>query len=113
MNKICTNIPQSKKFVELGIDVYTADMCYPRDAFSNNYDEEPVCHCSGNIGIALPAWSLTALLSILQDYTLQTNTDGTVFVVCESKKPMISNTYNNPVDACYEMVIKLHELKML
>ena len=35
------------------------------------------------------AWSLAALLSILSDYTLQTNTDGTVFVVCESKKPMI------------------------
>lgn len=26
MNKICTNIEQSKKLIELGIDVNTADM---------------------------------------------------------------------------------------
>lgn len=61
----------------------------------------------------LPCWSLAALLSVLPDYTLQTNTDGTVFVVCDSKKPMISDAYNNPVDACVEIIERLHELKML
>ena len=61
----------------------------------------------------VPCWSLTALLSILHDYTLQTNTDGTVFVVCESQKPMISDAYDNPVDACVAMIEKLYELKML
>lgn len=58
-------------------------------------------------------WSLAALLSILHDYTLQTNTDGTVFVVCESKKPMISDAYSNPVDACMAMIEKLNELNLL
>jgi len=47
-----------------------------------------------------PCWSLSTLLSVLPDYSLSTNTDGTVFVVCESKKPMISDAYDNPVDAC-------------
>ena len=61
----------------------------------------------------IPCWSLAALLSVLPDYSLSTNTDGTVFVVCESKKPMISDAYDNPVDACVAMIIKLHELKML
>lgn len=61
----------------------------------------------------IPCWSLSALLGVLPDYTLQTNTDGTVFVVCESKKPMISDAYDNPVDACVAMIEKLHELKML
>lgn len=60
-----------------------------------------------------PVWSLAALLSVLPDYTLQTNTDGTVFVVCESKKPMISDAYDNPVDACVAMIEKLHELNVL
>ena len=64
-------------------------------------------------GKDIPCWSLAALLSVLPDYTLQTNTDRTVFVVCESKKPMISDAYDNPVDACVAMIIKLHELKML
>lgn len=26
---------------------------------------------------------------------------------------LFSENYNNPIDACYEMIIKLHELKML
>ena len=61
----------------------------------------------------IPCWSLAALLGVLPDYTLQTNTDGTVFVVCDSKKPMISDAYENPIDACYELILKLHERKML
>ena len=61
----------------------------------------------------IPCWSLSALLGVLPYYTLQTNTDGTVFVVCESKKPMVSDAYDNPVDACYILIIKLHELNLL
>ena len=63
--------------------------------------------------VYIACWSLSALLGVLPDYTLQTNTDGTVFVVCESKKPMISEAYDNPVDACYTLIIKLHELNLL
>lgn len=61
----------------------------------------------------IPCWSLAALLSVLHDYTLQTNTDGTVFVVCDSRKPMISDAYDSPVDACYEMINNLHKLNLL
>ncbi len=61
----------------------------------------------------LPCWSLAALLSILHDYTLQTNTDGKVFVVCKSKKTMVSDAYNNPVDACVAMIENLHKLNLL
>ena len=59
------------------------------------------------------AWSLAALLSVLPDYTLQDNPDGTVFVVSEKKKPIMSDDYDNPVDACVAMIEKLHELKKL
>ena len=31
MNKICTDIEQSKKLIELGIDMNTADMCWELD----------------------------------------------------------------------------------
>ena len=61
----------------------------------------------------IPCWSLAALLSVLPDYTMQTNTDGTVFVASDSKKPMISDAHDNPIDACYEMIIELHEQNML
>lgn len=59
------------------------------------------------------AWSLAALLSVLPDYTLQDNPDGTVFVVSEKEKPIMSDDYANPVDACVAMIEKLNELKML
>lgn len=58
-------------------------------------------------------WSLAALLDILHDYTLQTNSDGSVFVVCDSKKPMISDSYKNPIDACYTMIVELKERNLI
>ena len=61
----------------------------------------------------IPCWSLAALLDVLNDYILQTTIDGSVFVVCDREKIMMSDTYDNPVDACYEIILKLHELKML
>ena len=73
----------------------------------------PYKHDNGATEGILPCWSLASLLGVLPDYTLQTNTDGTVFVVCESKKPMISDAYGNPVDACYELILKLNELNLL
>lgn len=69
MEQIATTIEQSKRLLELGLDPRTSDMCYPRDAFSSSYDEEPVCHGTGGIGIAMPAWSIGSLLSILRSYT--------------------------------------------
>ena len=33
MNKICTSIEQSKKLIELGIDVNTADMYYDVNSY--------------------------------------------------------------------------------
>lgn len=34
-------------------------------------------------------------------------------MILSGKKPMISDSYDNPVDACVKMIIKLNELKML
>lgn len=109
--KSFTDLQQSKKLAEI-LPIASADMQYisfrhkddtiewiPRLGTPSKYD--------------IPCWSLASLLNILPDYTLQTNTDGTVFVVCDSKKPMISDAYDNPVDACVEMVEKLNELKIL
>ena len=111
--KSYTDIEQSKKLagilplesadmkiLSFGIDIKRRVVPIDDIAVLNREDE-------------IPCWSLAALLGVLPDYTLQTNTDGTVFVVCESKKPMISDAYGNPVDACYKMILKLHEQKLL
>ena len=104
-----TTIEQSRKLAEI-LPLETADMYYacgaiapPDIMIGNKQDYRCYTIC----------WSLAALLDVLPDYTLQTNTDGTVFVICNSKKPMISDAYNNPIDACYEMIIKLNELNLL
>ena len=119
--KSYTDILQSRKLAEI-LPLESADMYWSRCTITDfgdgvlkvSYAVEP-CNISQfrNTKEDIPCWSLAALLSVLPDYTLQTNTDGTVFVVCESKKLMISDAYDNPVDACYTLILKLHELNLL
>ena len=55
MNEICTSIEQSQKLIKLGIDVNTADMCWQNNEFPIGFNDDD----------AVPAWSLSALLSLL------------------------------------------------
>lgn len=109
--KSYTDIEQSKKLAEI-LPVESADMVYVGDdAYIGSM--ETVKNKHGIMFIfnkeCVPCWSLAGLLGVLPDYTLQTNTDGTVFVVCESKKPIISGVYDNPIDACVAIIEKLHD----
>ena len=118
--KSYTDLEQSKKLAEI-LPLESADMCY----LPTHIDDEhnfiaclsPYSVCTKMTDVSIeyctPCWSLAALLNILPGYILQTNTDGTVFVFCESKRPMITKSYDNPVDACYEMILKLHEQNIL
>lgn len=60
----------------------------------------------------IPCWSLTALLSVLPNYQLQTQDDG-IGILCSCNGKFNIMTANNPVDACYEMILNLHELNLL
>lgn len=105
--KAYTDITQSKKLAKI-LSNKTSDMYYwcGEDIRFGGYKAQ-------DMDYDIPCWSLAALLDILHDYTLQTNADGGVSVVCDSKKPMISDSYRNPVDACYEMIIKLKERNLI
>ena len=118
--KSYTDILQSRKLAEI-LPLESADMKWffwkeeidaPKTP-TFGYSKTAAESYKDTEAVYLACWSLSALLGVLPDYTLQTNTDGTVFVVCESKKPMISEAYDNPVDACYTLIIKLHELNLL
>lgn len=118
--KSYTDLVQSKKLAEFLL-LKSADMYYFRQ-IDNDYfppNVESICpiplfkNGKEDFNYDTPCWSLASLLGVLHDYTLQTNTDGKVFVVRESKKPMISDAYDNSVDACVAMIEKLHKLKML
>ena len=65
-----------------------------------------------------PVWSLAALLGVLPEYNLQMTDWGNgkieiKIVVSTDKNNYASKNYDNIVDACYEMILKLHELNLL
>jgi len=65
-----------------------------------------------------PCWSLAALLSVLPLPSLiQDKVDDELFWQCSSYDEdgtLLCETYdNNPIDACVEMIEKLHELNLL
>ena len=70
----------------------------------------------------IPCWSLTALLDVLPKNldigrpVLATNYRGYYWVSYFDeymKEKFTSKIYNNPIDACYKMVLKLHKQKLL
>lgn len=132
--KAYTNIKQSKKLAEI-LPLESADMHYNvvgdaiigdyqsgissarsvAKAYKKNPDE-----FAKNV---IPCWSLAALLDILSEKSHSINEDGAVCL--DSYKGiewdlLMENTNlgwvtkkSNPIDACYEMILKLHELKLL
>ena len=120
--KAYTDLEQSKKLAEI-LPLESADMYYftiIRDypysqgkiktiakimdgSFSSNYDT--------------PCWSLTALLEILNDAVIY-KTDEYIalcyyFDNVQGFHKKLLCKGNSYVDACYEMIIKLHELNLL
>ena len=56
------------------------------------------------------AWSLAALLDV---YPMIVGRDMDMYCCWQNSKHLCSRHYDNPVDACYEMILKLYELKLL
>ena len=121
MNKICTSLEQSKKLMELGIDVNTADMCWTNHCYSavrssmtiaaKTFDEYKSLldrfNDSASIDVFIPAWSLSALLELIPSnvflYSRLVKWDNSYYM---EKREML---YDNPVDAAFEMVCWLKE----
>lgn len=120
--KSFTSLEQSKKLVKI-LPLETTDMCYVWDyehmcytpelfGFIQNQNNEGVEY------IDYPCWSLAALLGVIKsvaDYTMQSLDCKKSFIVCElGDKPWnITAQYDNEIDACVEMIVKLHELNLL
>ena len=133
MNKICTTVEQSKRLIELGIDINTADMHYYKNSFGdyieglyNSSDLKEGCQLKGIEYI--PAWSLSALFSILPIVYTNNKKEicGPLHVdIIDSETPFVlwyvnplhkgdivelqTKEYDNLVDACVEMILKLKE----
>ena len=141
MNKICTNIQQSKKLVGLGLNVNTADMHYTYRHWE--IDEETVgsqsdAYIGFNLGFYygvdngetyhyIPAWSLTALLKLMPFHIIENNERYGFYQVKGFNKQgetyrfgyktnndsflFETSLHNDVVDSAFEMVCWLKKMK--
>lgn len=118
-----TDLEQSKKLAEI-LPLESADMCYIKHASSDNptwrFDNDIPPMVLSNIPIneitveTLPCWSLAALLSVVpEEVSLNSFKDGNWNAMVQQIGKIIYSDANDPVDACCELILKLHELNLL
>ena len=125
--KFYTDIEQSKKLAEI-LSLESADAKYGYIApyeysdrmYDAGYDEIPypiafIKKDYSNFFVEeyddeLPCWSLAALLNVLPSATLDSSNDHHFRIHCMKR---YTEWYDNAVDACVEMIIRLNELKIL
>lgn len=115
--KAYTDIEQSKKLAEI-LPHESADMHYIKHSFENFYNPIPFIGKYSKIHDEIPCWSFSALFNIFDWPKLSTSSlgDGTIGImisVYPNGYRHDSGWYDNPIDACVEMVLKLHELNLL
>lgn len=124
--KSYTSLEQSKILAEI-LPLESADMCYDGYALDNDGNHPVRLHkLDGEYDI--PCWSLAALYTILPNNEKESTTlsrggwkiEPPEYLDnwwCEYEGHEHSKDFtvsaDNPIDACYEMILKLHELKML
>lgn len=124
-----TDLGQSKKLAEI-LQLEGADMYYSRDetTYAKTLTKYDITHANVlygscdiqyfNIREWTPCWSLAALLDILPNSTdivkNKADTENEKYMCTVGVKYDIISTFgNNPVDACYDMIINLHKLSLI
>lgn len=113
--KSYTDLQQSKKLAEI-LPLESADMfhfIHEVDTVGFGYKKDTEEFYSKTEFEYIPCWSLTALLSVLRGTNISTPNSllNKIRYSCWNDCDI---TYaNNPVDACYEMILKLNELNLL
>ena len=110
--KSYTDLEQGKKLAKI-LPIESADMYYwcCEDLRIGGYK-------AMDIDYDIPCWSLTALFNVLPNGTdvvkEEADTENERYMCTVGVKDDIISTFgDNPVDACYEMIMKLNELKMI
>ena len=124
--KSYTDIPQSKRLAEF-LPIKSADMSYDWFVIGEKYSSIP--QCRKYIDDELPCWSLVALLEVIPKRIKDFAVDFAVLRMDMGEKDFsiwyddinlgMVNAYlpdvtkEEPIDACVEMIIRLHERKLL
>ena len=122
--KAFTSLKQSKKLAKIlpleSADMYYEEVCNLPKAIVGNYILHNQCmedkdYKKLSNPVLSPAWSLAALLDILpkviNNETLFIETSPALWHI--GYRNIYIARADNPVDACYEMIIRLNELNML
>lgn len=117
--KSYTDLEQSKKLAEI-LPFESADMyyCYGMDIHTKgwSFDDTPTIIDNSNridVHADIPCWSLAALMDVLDRGALFITPQGWACQSYINFKAITSDHHSNPIDACYEIILRLHELKML
>lgn len=122
--KSYTDLEQSERLAKI-LPLESADMSYTLDFNSGKYYISTTSYKSWvvpkyaesykGLNQVLPCWSLVALLNVIPEPSLIQNQEGSWMVQSWDKKryPRSVGGYNNPVDACVDMIIKLKESNLL
>ena len=118
--KSYTDLSQSKNLAEI-LPLESADMCYDGYALDNN-GNHPVRLHKPDGEYDIPCWSLASLLELLPKrleiidnvYKLSVYLYGLYYWnIINGNLCFESKDKDNFVDACYEMIMRLNELKIL
>lgn len=115
--KAYTDLNQSEKLAEF-LPIESADMYWDYDysIYTGEYKYYPMVMDDRFDDVCIPCWSLAALLSVLQkngysityvvDYRImESNNNG--------KESPIEIVADNPIDACYKLILKIRGLNLL
>jgi len=121
--KSYTDLEQSKKLAKI-LPLDTADQCFLNDGTAikaeiNSYSVAMKLWKEHYIEI-IPCWSLAALISILPDEIKHDGIVNNLWITSEDAS-YYSKEYDSylyyeegcTIDACYKLILKLHELKKL
>lgn len=122
--KLCTDIEQSKKLAEI-LHVASADMHYAKVIHGFDLSKDWVYEiqlCAPSEKNHIPAWSMAALLNILQTMTLSGDCDewkAEVYMYEEEEGKVlydiqhIEGYADNPLDSVVNLIIQLKNKKLL
>lgn len=112
--KSYVDLDQARKLAEI-LPLESADMCYIKGKAHLGFLYEEYKELGDSVLQEYePCWSLSSLLMVIPKPSLFSANDGKEWYCnAEPNKMYFSGRYDNPVDACYEMIVKLYKMNLL
>lgn len=112
--KTYTDLDQSRKLAEF-LPLESADMYWDYDysIYTGEYKYYPMVMDDRFDDVCIPCWSLTALFKIMSKHIKEHNVLRTDVGYDFETNGLMTESYFNPVDVCYKMILKLHGLNLL